>query len=142
MEELYDTVEELKESKPWINTTLIEDALNRLAEINGWLEEQITKQKETPLHEDPVLRSSDVDLKLTRANSIYTRLASTPKPKEKKPVRKGPKSFRMENITFNGNNGDDINLEDFIKYDNNNNEDYEEPTYKSQNSEEQQQQQE
>ena len=130
MEELYDSVEVLKESKPWINITQIEDALDRLAEINGWLEEQITKQKQTPLHEDPVLRSSDVDLKITRANSIYTRLSAIPKPKEKKPVRKGPKSFRMDNITINGNNGDDINLEDFIKFDNNN-EDYEDTKYQN-----------
>lgn len=139
MEELYDSVEVLKESKPWINITQIEDALDRLAEINGWLEEQITKQKQTPLHEDPVLRSSDVDLKITRANGIYTRLSAIPKPKEKKPVRKGPKSFRMDNITINGNNGDDINLEDFIKFDNNN-EDYEDTKYQNSYSEEQQQQ--
>ena len=64
-----------------------------------------------------MLRTAEVDIKLTRANNILTRISSIPKPKVKAPKR--PKNFKLDNITINGMEGDNINIEDFIKYSDN-----------------------
>lgn len=68
------------------------------------------------MDEDPVFKVSDLDFKITRVNGLLTRLSSIPKPKEKK--KKLPKNFKIDNMTFNGKDGENINIEDFIKYDN------------------------
>ena len=60
-----------------------------------------------------MFRVSELDAKLTRANSVLTRVSSIPKPKEKK--NKKPQNVKMENVTIDGNEGD---WEDFVKIDN------------------------
>lgn len=61
-----------------------------------------------------MLRTEEVGTKITRAQNILTRISSIPKPKVKAPKR--PKNFKLDNITFNGMDGENINIEDFIKY--------------------------
>ena len=57
------------------------------------MDESITKQDAQALSEDPVFRVGELDAKLTRANAVFTRISSIPKPKEKKPVKKA-KNFK------------------------------------------------
>jgi hypothetical protein len=89
---------------------------SRVADALSWLEDLAAKQAAAPLHEDPLLRAADVASKLQRTADLVKRLADTPKPKDKKPPAKG-KNFKFENVTFNSNDGDgeELNLEDFIK---------------------------
>jgi hypothetical protein len=63
------------------------------------------------LSEDPTFRTSEVDARLTRVNALYTRVASTPKPK---PKRKPPGNIKVDNITIDGNSGG--NWEDFVSF--------------------------
>lgn len=80
------------------------------------------KQKQALLSEDPVFRTYEIENRLQRVNTLFTRVSSLPKPKEKKPAagKKGKggrgRTFKMDNVTINGNSGE--NLEDFIKFDN------------------------
>ena len=55
----------------------------------------------------------ELDAKLTRANAVFTRVSSIPKPKEKR--AKKPKNIKLENVTIDGNEG---NWEDFVKFEN------------------------
>jgi hypothetical protein len=89
---------------------------SRVADALSWLEDLAAKQTAAPLHEDPLLRAADVASKLQRTADLVKRLADTPKPKDKKPPANG-KNFKFENVTFNSNDGDgeELNLEDFIK---------------------------
>ena len=87
LEELEDEAKDLPEKKSWINQTHIDEVLKVIEEIKAWLDESIKKQDETPLSEDPVFRVGEIDAKLTRANAIFTRVSSIPKPKEKKPKK-------------------------------------------------------
>ena len=114
LEELEDEAKDLTEKKPWINQTRIDEVLKIIEEIKTWLDESLTKQDAQALSEDPVFRIGELDAKLTRANAVFTRISSIPKPKEKKPVKKA-KNFKMENVTIDGNEGD---WEDFVKFDN------------------------
>ena len=102
-----------------------QEALDKVTEIRKWIDEQVGKQSDVSLDEDPVFRISDIDMKITRANGHLNRLTSIPKPKEKK--KKLPKNFKIDNMTFNGKDGENLNLEDFIKYDNGDSDDEEIP---------------
>lgn len=84
LEELEDEAKDLTEKKPWINKTHIDEVLKITEEIKTWLEESNTKQAAQALSEDPVFRVGELDAKLTRANAVFTRISSIPKPKEKK----------------------------------------------------------
>jgi hypothetical protein len=113
LEELEDEAKDLSEKKPWINQTYIDEVLKITEEIKTWLDESITKQSAQALSEDPVFRVGELDAKLTRANAVFTRISSIPKPKEKKAPKK-LKNIKMENVTIDGNEGD---WEDFVKFD-------------------------
>jgi predicted transcriptional regulator len=114
LEELEDEAKDLTEKKPWINKTHIDEVLKITEEIKTWLEESNTKQAAQALSEDPVFRVGELDAKLTRANAVFTRISSIPKPKEKKANKKA-KNIKMENVTIDGNEGD---WEDFVKIEN------------------------
>ena len=70
-----------------------------------------------------MFRTSEIDFKLTLVNRTLTRVSSIPKPKEKKPEKKRPKNFKLENVTIDGNSGEDVNWEDFVNINNNQEED-------------------
>ena len=114
LDELEDLTKQLEKQKPWINETFREDIIKRIGEVREWLETVEEKQKDLTPTQDPAFKSGEVEAKITRVNSVYTRVSSTPKPKEKRPKR--PKNFKIDNITIDGNSGG--NWEDFIKVDN------------------------
>jgi len=88
--------------------------------LKKWLDESVAKQDASPLSEDPVFRTSEIDFKITQVNRALSRVSSIPKPKEKKPAGGGKmnKNIKFENITIDGNEGD-VNWEDFVKINNN-----------------------
>lgn len=96
--------------------------IEKLSDAYEWLEEMIHKQSKTPLFEDPVFKTSDVENKLKRVDSLYTKVQGISKPKEK---NNKFKNIKIDNITIDGNEGD-YNWEDFIKI-NNGGEDEEKP---------------
>lgn len=57
---------------------------------------------------------SEVDQKAFRLYDDFTRLSSTPKPKEKK-VKKPNRNITINNITVDGSEGD-VNWEDYVKF--------------------------
>jgi hypothetical protein len=57
---------------------------------------------------------NDIDQKINRVNSLFTRVSSIPKPKEKK-KKPANKNIKIDNITIDGNSGEDLNWEDFVK---------------------------
>jgi hypothetical protein len=72
-------------------------------------------------------------------NRTFTRVSSIPKPKEKKEkVGKKPKNFKIENITIDGNSGEDVNWEDFVKINNNEDDDSTENTNQEQQQKQEQ----
>jgi hypothetical protein len=91
--------------------------------LKKWLDESVAKQDASPLSEDPVFRTSEIDFKITQVNRVLSRVSSIPKPKEKKPAAgaKKNKNIKFENITIDGNEGD-VNWEDFVKINNNDDE--------------------
>lgn len=89
--------------------------LERISDMRRWLKEVSDKQSESPLHEEPVFRTSDVDTRLTRVNAAFTRVSSLPKPKEKKPMRKPPGNIKIDNITIDGKEGSG-NWQDFVSF--------------------------
>jgi len=114
---LQDKADEISTKKAWITDENKKDLYERLNETLTWLDEQVEKQKQVALDEDPVFRVSEIEVKLKRAESLWTRLNAIPKPKEPstgstKKGKKMPKNIKIENMTFDGNS--DINLEDFI----------------------------
>lgn len=116
-----DTIEqglkELSDKKPWITDEQKKDAYERLEETRKWLNEVVEKQKTLELSEDPAFKLADIDIKMTRLSSIYTRVSSIAKPKEtKKKEKKIPKNIKIDNITIDGN--EDIDWGDFIKINN------------------------
>jgi hypothetical protein len=82
-----------------------------ITQLKKWLDESVEKQKALKLSEEPAFKSSEVDLKITSLNRIFTRISSMPKPKEKKSPVKGKKNkkFKVENITI-----EDLNWEDLV----------------------------
>lgn len=61
---------------------------------------------------------NDLDTRVKRVETIYTRVNGIQKPKSKEnPYSKFGKNIKMDNITFDGNSGD-VNWEDFIKINN------------------------
>jgi hypothetical protein len=105
---------ELSEKKPWIKEDQKKELKEKIEETKKWLNEKIEQQNQNPLTEDPVFKVADIDMKLQRLTSLYTRISSTPKPKEKKKTM--PKNIKIDNMTFDGDS--DINWEDFIKVNN------------------------
>jgi len=67
-----------------------------------------------PVNEDPVFRVSEIDAKLKRIDSLWSRLNAIPKPKEPaaKKNKKMPKNIKIDNMTFDGST--DFNLDDLI----------------------------
>jgi hypothetical protein len=83
-------------------------------EMRKWLDEVTAKQETTPLSEDPAFLTKEVDAKITRVNSVLTRVSSIPKPKEPKKAKRS--NIKMENVKINGEDAE--NFDDFIKFDN------------------------
>lgn len=92
--------------------------MDKINEALLWLEQSAEKQKSVALHEDPVFKVSEIDIKLKRVQSTFDRVSNTAKPKEstdkdkKKSGKKMPKNFKIDNMTFDGSS--DINWEDFV----------------------------
>lgn len=92
--------------------------MERLNETLLWLEDQVEKQQGVALNEDPAFRVAEIDSRLKRIDSLYTRLNNTTKPKDttkdskKKKGKKMPKNIKIDNMTFGGDS--DINWEDFV----------------------------
>lgn len=78
------------------------------------METTLKKQIELALYEEPVLKMSDLEVKLKRVETVLKRVSDIPKPKEDKAKFK---NVKIDNITIDGNSGD-INWEDFIKINN------------------------
>jgi len=68
LEKYQDKVEDLKTKKQWITEEQRQDLVDRINETLTWLEEQIEKQKEIALDEDPAFRVSELDSKLKRVD--------------------------------------------------------------------------
>jgi len=102
LENYLDKVEELKKKKSWITDVERQDLIDRINETLTWLEEQVEKQKEVALDEDPAFRVADLDSKLKRVDALYQRLSNMPKPKDtkdgKKKKKKLPKNIKIENM--------------------------------------------
>ena len=88
-----------------------------------WLLSVIDLQKEVPLDQDPAFKISEMELRLKRLDSTFTRLSNIQKQRDKKdakdskPFKKGkkfPGNFKMDNITFDSNNMNGMNWEDFV----------------------------
>jgi hypothetical protein len=109
-----DKVDSIQVKKPWISEANKTDIYERMNETVAWLEEQVNKQKSIALDEDPAFKVSEIDLRLKRVDSLFTRLNNLPKPKEAKKPKKMPKNIKIENMTFDGSS--DINMDDFIQY--------------------------
>jgi hypoxia up-regulated 1 len=118
LDRFQDKVEELKTKKAWITDDQRQDLIDKINETLTWLEEQLEKQKEVALNEDPAFRVSDLESKVKRVEQLYTRLNAIPKPKDtsskdgKKKKKKLPKNIKIDNMTFDGNSG--MNIEDLI----------------------------
>lgn len=52
----------------------------------GWLNKELKKQKKLKPHEDPVLKSADVDAKLDEVRKQFTKLKNKKQPKPPKPA--------------------------------------------------------
>lgn len=70
----HDKVDDITTKKPWITDEHKKDMYERMNETLAWLEEQVNKQKETPLDQDPAFKVSEIDAKLKRLDSLWTRL--------------------------------------------------------------------
>lgn len=117
LSDIEDQTKDLPSTKSWITTNDTQRVLDLIEETREWLTNVTKDQDSKPLNEDPTFRVSEIDTRLQRVTAVYTRVSSIPKPKEIK-KKKNPKNFKVENITINGKEGEDINMEDFIKYDN------------------------
>lgn len=140
-----DELNELSEKKPWIKEEQKKEVSEKIEEVKKWLNTNIDKQNQSPLNEDPVFKVGELEAKLQRLSTLYTKVSSTAKPKEKK---KMPKNIKIDNMTFDGDS--DMNWEDFININNGGSGDDEEipqrpkrerrerPTFESDNKEGQQ----
>lgn len=106
---------DLAKKKAWITDEQKKDVLDRLNETLAWLEENLEKQKEIPVDQDPAFKVSDLEFRLRRLDQTFNRVNGIPKPKENK-KKKIPKNIKIDNMTFDGNS--DVNWEDFIHVDN------------------------
>ena len=58
--------------------------LLQVDEYESWLNKQLEKQKVLKAHEDPVLKSADVDAKLADVRKLYIKLKNKKQPKPPK----------------------------------------------------------
>lgn len=71
----------MKNKKPWITDEQKKDLFDIIEEVKEWIDEQVKKQAESPLNEDPIFKKEDLLNKIKKIESIYTKVEKTPKPK-------------------------------------------------------------
>ncbi|CCI45987.1 unnamed protein product [Albugo candida] len=74
------------EMRPWITEQEQSDARARVEELETYLEEAVTKQKDHPPHEPPLVTSANVKKQMQQVKRLIDRLAKKPKPKPVKDV--------------------------------------------------------
>jgi hypothetical protein len=104
------------DKKPWITADARKDVEDKIKESVEWLTNNLEKQGQTAVDEDPAFRVAELEGRLKRVELIFTRVSNTPKPKEAKKTKKMPKNIKIENMTFDGTQ--DINWEDFVHVNN------------------------
>mmetsp|Transcript_4924 Transcript_4924/g.3530 ORF Transcript_4924/g.3530 Transcript_4924/m.3530 type:complete len:192 (+) Transcript_4924:2124-2699(+) len=116
LDKLQMNLEGLEKKKEWITAEQKQDVWDKLAETRSWISEVVEKQQEVKAFEDPVFKVSELEVKVKKVDTIYTRVSGIQKPKEKKEEGKSKfgNNFKIDNITIDGNSGD-VNWEDFIK---------------------------
>lgn len=113
LDDIQKKVLDLEVKKPWIKEEKKKDVIEKLNDASEWLDDMISQQTKVALHEDPVFKAQDVENKIKRVDTLYTKVAAASKPKESKLN----KNIKIDNITIDGNSGD-VNWEDFIKINN------------------------
>jgi len=117
---------EISKKKPWITKELKKDVYDKLTEVRNWISEKIEKQAESPLNVDPIFKIADIEVKVKRVETLFTKMSSKSKPKEPSSSSsssgnsKYGKNIKIDNITIDGNSGD-MNWDDLIKINNGNN---------------------
>ncbi|CDW74071.1 protein heat shock protein [Stylonychia lemnae] len=144
LESFLDKIEDLKLKKTWITEDQRQDLIDKVNDTLKWLEEQLENQKEKAIDEDPAFKISELETKVKRVDQLYDRLKAIPKPKDtttgKKKKKKLPKNIKIDNMTFDGNSG--MNIEDLINIQGGyEEEDEEETTQEQQQKQEQSQDQ-
>jgi hypothetical protein len=100
----------LKKKKPWITDDQKKDIWEKIDETRQWIEEQVEKQSQKPLYEDPIFKASDLESKIKKVEIVFNRISNIARPKPKL------ENIKIDNITIDGNEGG--NWEDFIKIEN------------------------
>ena len=75
---------DLTENKPWITDDEKNDVLEKIEDMNSWLEEKVKEQAEKKLTDDAVLTAKDVDAKFKPVEKLYKKVTDKKKPKETK----------------------------------------------------------
>jgi len=132
-------VKDVPSTKSWVTSDMVDAAVQKIQDIEEWLNDQFEKQSALKHHEDPVLTTTHIVSKLEKARDIWNRLKSTVKPKTGKNETDtagsgdfynfGGKNFdgkfdeeklreymKKMNVTFDGTNfkkdGEDLNVDD------------------------------
>ncbi|CAL8469535.1 g9076 [Coccomyxa elongata] len=72
------------QQRPWMNATDIQGLVDEVDEYESWLNKLLEKQKVLKAHDDPVLKSADVDAKLADVRKLYIKLKNKKQPKPPK----------------------------------------------------------
>ncbi|EIE21504.1 HSP70-domain-containing protein [Coccomyxa subellipsoidea C-169] len=75
-----------RSQRPWMNATDIQALLDAADAYESWLNKDLKRQKKLKAHEDPVLKSADVDAKLDDVRKIFTKLKNKKQPKPPRPA--------------------------------------------------------
>ncbi|DAZ96259.1 TPA: hypothetical protein N0F65_012562 [Lagenidium giganteum] len=76
-----EMMNEWKESKPQVTEDERNDVIEKVDDLEKWLEESLAKQKKAPAHEAPVVTSEDVNKKVQGVKKLVGTLSKRPKPK-------------------------------------------------------------
>lgn len=75
---------DLTENKPWITDDEKNDVLEKMNDMNSWLEEKVKEQAEKKLTDDAVITAKDIDAKFKPVEKLYKKVTDKKKPKEVK----------------------------------------------------------
>jgi len=86
-----DTLDDVTASKPWILEQEKKDLLEKIADMNKWLEGKIKEQASKKLSEEAVFTSKDVESRFKPVQKLHKKTISKKAPKEKKPEKEEKK---------------------------------------------------
>jgi hypoxia up-regulated 1 len=75
-------IDDLTEKKPWITEDEKNDVLEKIADMNSWLEDKVKEQSKKTLMEDAHFTAKDVEDKFKPVERLYKRVVEKKKPKE------------------------------------------------------------